>query len=358
MKIENLIRENIKSLKPYSSARSKNLNGILLDANENGYSDNVYQEFNFNRYPDPNQTDLRKVMAKYLSVSYENLLFGVGSDEIIDLLVRIFCEPGKDNVIINIPTYGMYKVVADINNIEIQNVSLTENFQLDIIQIKKSINQNTKMIFICSPNNPTGNLIKSVDILNLAESANCMIVVDEAYIEFDESNSLLTKSKLTENVIVTRTFSKAWGLAGLRCGYCYADKTVIEYLLRIKAPYNLNSFTMNIIQKTVENFASKNEIVNKIITQKNILKNVLNELKFVLKIYESNTNFLLIKTDNSSQLLEFLSNEKIIIRDRSNETGLENCVRISVGNEEENSLLISKLRKYNEKYFSVRQSFH
>lgn len=351
MNIENLIRENIKKLKAYSSARGNNLQGILLDANENGFGSTIDSSEKLNRYPDPNQIQIRSQLADYLNVSYENLILGVGSDEILDLIVRIFCNPGIDNVIINEPTYGMYKVICDINDIEVNSVKLNNEYQLDLQKIYEKVNENTKLIFICSPNNPTGNLINKKDIIELAKNVNAIIVVDEAYIDFEDES--LINNNILDNIIITRTFSKAWGLAGVRCGYCYADKKIIETLLKVKAPYNLSSLTIETISEALSKSDKKDQLVNLILSEKEKIISFLNKCKFVKKIFATSTNYILIRVFDSTKLLKYLKKQNIIIRDRSNQISLENCVRISIGNSEENNLLIAKMREYDEKNISV-----
>ncbi|KAB2843734.1 MAG: aminotransferase class I/II-fold pyridoxal phosphate-dependent enzyme, partial [Melioribacteraceae bacterium] len=244
MEIKNLVRKNILSLKPYTSARSSHLSGVLLDANENGIGSVIHDTYSLqlNRYPDPSQNEIREKLGNYLNIKKENLCFGVGSDEIIDLLIRIFCEPRIDKVMILQPTYGMYKVACAINNVETINVDLNESFQIDFGNVKEKFSNEIKIIFLCSPNNPTGNLIDQNDILKLAETYNAIIAVDEAYIDFSEENSLVKKITNYKNIVVMRTFSKAWGLAGIRCGYCIADEFIINLFMNVKATYNVNKF--------------------------------------------------------------------------------------------------------------------
>lgn len=348
MEINSLVRENIKKLKPYTSARQGYLSGILLDANENSFGSVVESDLQLNRYPDPNQNILRDKLSDYLKIKKENLFVGVGSDEIIDLLVRIFCEPKIDNVIITEPTYGMYKVACDISNVETKTVPLNNEFQLEINSIKNSVDENTKLVFCCSPNNPTGNLLYKKDILETAKSINGLLIVDEAYVDFMESGSSIDLINERNNIIVMRTFSKAWGLAGIRAGYCIADKSIIDYLFKIKSPYNLNKMTSDIILSALDNIEKKNYFIEQINQQKELLINQLKKNKYVDKIFPSDANFVLVKFKNGKYLYDELVKKGIILRDRSGQLNLQNCIRITIGNEEENNILIKELERFNE----------
>lgn len=348
MEINSLVRENIKKLKPYTSARQGYLSGILLDANENSFGSVVESDLQLNRYPDPNQNILRDKLSNYLKIKKENLFVGVGSDEIIDLLVRIFCEPKIDNVIITEPTYGMYKVACDISNVEAKTVPLNNEFQLDINSIKNSVDENTKLVFCCSPNNPTGNLLDKKDILETAKSINGLLIVDEAYVDFIESGSSIDLINEQKNIIVMRTFSKAWGLAGIRAGYCIADKSIIDYLFKIKSPYNLNKITSDIILSALDNIEKKNYFIEQINQQKELLINQLKKNKYVEMIFPSDANFVLVKFKNGKYLYDELVKKGIILRDRSGQLNLQNCIRIAIGNEEENNILIKELERFNE----------
>ncbi|MFA8343300.1 MAG: histidinol-phosphate transaminase [Rhodothermaceae bacterium] len=348
--IKSLVRKNILELKSYTSARESVTTGILLDANENPYeqSENSFEKLN--RYPDPNQMRIRKLMAAEFDVKSGNILFGNGSDEILDLIVRAFCNPGNDNVLINEPTYGMYEVLSNINNVEIRKGSLDKNFQLDIAKIVAEADSNTKIVFICSPNNPTGNLIKRQDILRLAEKLDCLILVDEAYIEFCEKASLVKEIENFPNLIVTRTFSKARGLAGIRCGYCVASGEVINILQKIKPPYNVNSCTMKIVEENLL-LSQQDRNVKLIIKERNRIIEFLNKQKSILKVFPTDANFILLKIENSKRLFDYLFENQIIIRDRSNQKGLEDCLRISIGTYEENDLLMNTILEYEKKYY-------
>jgi histidinol-phosphate aminotransferase len=347
MNIKNLVRKNILNLKPYTSARDENLSGILLDANENsiGSTFNEIKELNLNRYPDPLQNDLRELVSDYLKISKENLFFGVGSDEIIDLLIRIFCEPRKDKIIIPEPTYGMYKVAADINNVPVISVLLNDDFQINDEEINKNFTLDIKIIFLCSPNNPTGNLLRKENVLNLCKKYNSIIIVDEAYIDFAEKFSLVNKVKNYSNLIVMRTFSKAWGLAGTRLGYCIANEEIIKILLKVKAPYNINSLTRYAIKQALKNKSLRNSYIKEILEEREKLREELLLLPGISKIFESDANFLLIKCANAKNVLIKLAERKIIIRDRSTQPKLEDCLRISVGTKEENRILLNALKE-------------
>ncbi|OGU45816.1 MAG: histidinol-phosphate transaminase, partial [Ignavibacteria bacterium GWB2_36_8] len=297
-----------------------------------------------NRYPDPNQNDLRDLISAYLDVSKENLFFGVGSDEIIDLLIRIFCEPGKDKILIPEPTYGMYKVTADINNVPAVRVLLNDDFQIDLKEINKNFTRDIKIIFLCSPNNPTGNLLRKDDVLGLCKKNNSIVIVDEAYIDFAESFSLINEVGNYPNLVVMRTFSKAWGLAGARLGYCVANEEIVKILFKVKAPYNINSLTRFAIGKALNNVKLKNSYVKTIIEERENLKKELLLLPGVSKVFDSDANFLLIKCTNAKTILKKLAERKIIIRDRSSQPKLEGCLRISVGTKEENKILLNALK--------------
>ncbi|MGA9293451.1 MAG: histidinol-phosphate transaminase [Ignavibacteriaceae bacterium] len=349
MDIKSLVRKNIINLKPYTSARDiyDSSEGILLDANENSFG-STFIEFNglkLNRYPDPHQKEIRKATSDYYSIPFENIFFGVGSDEVIDLLVRVFCNPGQDNAIIPEPTYGMYKVACDINNVEAKEVLLNDDFQIDLKAIAEKVNDHTKIIFLCSPNNPTGNVLDKNDILNLCSELNSIVVVDEAYIDFSIKDTIVDEIKNQKNLIVLRTFSKAWGLAGIRSGFCAADEEIINILFKVKAPYNINALSRYALIKAVENSSRKDAYVNSILKEKERLKNQLETLVIAKNVYNSNANFLLVKFENAKIVQDKLLGKGIIVRDRSTQPKLENCLRITIGNEEENDLLWEELIK-------------
>ena len=347
MNIKNLIRKNILDLKPYTSARDENLSGILLDANENSFGStfNEIKELNLNRYPDPHQNDLRELISDYLKVPKENLFFGVGSDEIIDLLIRIFCEPGKNKIMIPEPTYGMYKVAADINNIPVVSVLLNDDFQVDEEEINKNFTPDIKIIFLCSPNNPTGNLLKKEDVLKICKKYTSIIIIDEAYIDFAENFSLKNEVEIYPNLVVMRTFSKAWGLAGARLGYCIANEEIINILFKVKAPYNINSLTRYTVRQALKNKNLRGIYIKEILDEREKLKKELLLLHGVSKVFVSDANFLLIRCINSKTVLKKLDERNIVVRDRSTQPKLENCLRISVGTKEENKILINTFKE-------------
>jgi histidinol-phosphate aminotransferase len=347
MKLDKLVRKNILSLKPYSSARDMYQDGVFLDANENSFGSAVESNVNdLNRYPDPHQKQLRKSLSEYLRIDETKLFFGVGSDEIIDLVIRIFCEPEKSNVIIPQPTYGMYKVACDINNIKAKNSKLDSNFDIDVRAIINLTDEDTKIIFLCSPNNPTGNLLDNGKIKSLAQAFNGIIFIDEAYTEFSENKTVINESAGFKNVILSRTFSKAWGLAGVRCGYCVADEFIINLLFKVKPPYTINRLTESLIIKVLKNSERMNEFVSKIVLEKERLISELNLFDFVINIYPSDSNFILVKMKNAEDVFNYLNQKGIRVRMRKDDERLKECLRITVGNREENELLIKTFKEF------------
>lgn len=346
MNVEKLVRKNILKLKPYTSARDKFQDGVFLDANENSFGSVIESEIeNLNRYPDPHQKQLRQSLAKFLHIGEEKLFFGVGSDETIDLAIRIFCEPGKSNVIIPQPTYGMYQVACDINDVKVKSVALDEYFDIDVEAVMKLIDANTRMIFLCSPNNPTGNLLSINRIKYLAENSNLIIFIDEAYIDFDEDGSFIKYISDFKNVVISRTFSKAWGLAGVRCGYCIADEFIINLLFKVKAPYTINKLTANAILNALSRSDIKLNLVSRISAEREKLISELSEINFVETIYPSSANFLLAKMKNASEVFNYLNQKGIRVRMRSDDQRIKDCLRITVGTFEENYLLIKALKE-------------
>lgn len=344
--IHSLVRENIAKLKPYSSAKSEfkdfKQDLIFLDANENPY------ENGWNRYPDPDQADLKKVLVNIKGIPKENMLLGNGSDEILDMIFRVFCEPKKDNILINTPTFGMYKVLAEVNDVAYKTVLLTNDFQLDIDSIIENIDQNTKLLIICSPNNPTGNLIKKEDILDLLNRLkNVITVIDEAYIDFSEADSWLNEVNNFNNLIVTQTLSKAYGMAGLRLGICYAQTEIIDVLKKIKMPYNVNVLSQIKAINELKNIENLKQQLNQIAKSKELLKDELMHIAFVEKIYPSDTNFLMVKVDDANKRYKQLIQNQIVVRNRTNEPLCENCLRFTIGTESENEKLINVLKKLN-----------
>lgn len=345
--IEKLVRKNILNLKPYISARDSFLEGILMDANENSLGSVIKDEHNLqlNRYPDPAQKKLREKLADYLNVNTTNLFFGVGSDEIIDLLIRIFCEPKKDSVIIPEPTYGMYKVACDVNDVKTISIPLNRNFQIDVIKTLSVVKQNTKMIFLCSPNNPTGNLLSKKSVVKILKQFNGIVVIDEAYIDFKEDKSFISLIDKYPNLVITKTFSKAWGLAGIRCGYSIASEFITNLLFKVKAPYNLNKLTANAILLALSNVKKKNKFVEKLNSEREKLISELKQIKEIEKILPTDANFITFKIKNADEVFAKLANEGVIIRNRSNQLNLENCLRVTVGTPSENEKFITMLKE-------------
>lgn len=344
--IEKLVRKNILSLKPYTSARDSFLEGILLDANENSLGSVIKDEHNLqlNRYPDPAQNKMREKLSEYLNVSTKNLFFGVGSDEIIDLLIRIFCEPKKDSVLIPEPTYGMYKVACDINDVKTISIPLNNNFDVDVKITLSAVQKNTKIIFLCSPNNPTANLLSKKNVIQILSNFNGIVVIDEAYIDFNGSQSFISELNKYKNLVIIRTFSKAWGLAGIRCGYSIADEFITNLLFKIKAPYNLNKLTAYAILEALSKVKKKNIFVNKLISEKDKIIFELKNIKQVKKVFTSDANFVLFKIKNATEVYNKLAQKGVIIRNRSSQLNLEDCLRISIGTPSENRKFINTLK--------------
>lgn len=346
MMIAELIRENIKKLKPYTCARDLYSKGILLDANENSMGSSIedFGSLNLNRYPDPHQQDLKTLVAKHLSFSDKNLFFGVGSDEIIDLVVRIFCEPQKDTAIIVEPTYGMYQVACDINNASTKQACLNESFDIDIENIAKVFDETVKIIFLCSPNNPTGNLLSRESVLEVCRRFNCIVFVDEAYIDFSaEGTSVAYDVNEFPNLVVSRTFSKAWGLAAIRLGYCVADEEIINYLFKVKAPYNINILSRYALEKAISNVERKNKFVSVLISERGRVSSALKNIPGITKVYSSDANYILFQCNNAKAVQQELAELGVVIRDRSNQVMLKDCLRVSVGTMEENNIFLEQL---------------
>lgn len=342
MNIQDLIRPTIKALKPYSSARDEfqgvPADMVFLDANENPFENGV------NRYPDPHQNRLKSILSKIKNISTQNILLGNGSDEVLDLIFRMFCEPNKDNVIILPPTYGMYEVLANLNAIETIKVPLSEAFQPKVDEILNATNSNSKLLFLCSPNNPTGNSFSANSIETLLKSFNGIVVIDEAYIDFSNEESWIIRLEEFPNLIVTQTLSKAYGMAGIRLGICYASTEIISVLNAIKPPYNVNELTQ---QKAIENLKkdlAKNQIAD-IIKERSVLIDELKTMDFVFKIYPSDANFILIKVDDANKRYDQLIKKGIVIRNRTTQYGCENCLRITVGTASENKKLITEFQE-------------
>lgn len=342
--INNLIRENVKLMKPYSSARDEfedfdTADMIFLDANENPFQNGV------NRYPDPQQSNLKSVLATQNKVSKKQILLGNGSDEVLDLIFRAFCEPKVDNVITLPPTYGMYGVLANLNNIENREVLLSSDFQPKVEQILEVVDACSKILFLCSPNNPSGNSFSDDAVVKLLENFKGLVVIDEAYIDFSEKESWLNRLSDYPNLIITQTLSKAYGLAGIRLGICYASEKIIAVLNKIKPPYNVNELTQKrALERLSEPEKIKGEITS-IMNQRVKLLEVLVDVKFVEKIYPTEANFILVKVDDANKRYDELIAKGIVIRNRTTQPLCENTLRLTIGTEEENKKLIEVLKQ-------------
>jgi len=336
--INKLVRPNLIKMKPYSSARDEFKQGdskmVFLDANENPFETGV------NRYPDPQQRELKEQLGEIKGIPTENILLGNGSDEVLDLIFRAFCEPGKDNIITLPPTYGMYQVLAEINNIDNREVLLTDNFQPNVPKIFNKVDDNTKLIFLCSPNNPTGNSFSEEKILEILNNFNGLVVIDEAYIDFSESESWIKKLEKYPNLVITQTLSKAYGMAGIRLGICYASAEIIQILNKIKPPYNVNELTQKrALERVIDVVSVKKEIADILMERNKLLKELL-EVGYVEKIFNSDANFILIKVDNSKLRYDQLLKKGIVIRNRTTQPLCENTLRLTVGTAEENQKLM------------------
>jgi histidinol-phosphate aminotransferase len=339
--INALVRRNVLNMKPYSSARD-DFHGeaeIFLDANENPYPSP------YNRYPDPLQWRVKEKLAALKGVSPTQIFLGNGSDEPIDLIIRAFCEPHQDSVMITEPTYGMYKVCAEVNAVNVQPVLLTPEFDLDLEAIPNTFDATTKVIFLCSPNNPSGNLLSHDRILEVLKRFYGLVVIDEAYIDFAKSNSFIRELKKYPNLVVLQTFSKAWGLAGLRLGMCFASNEIISILNKIKYPYNVNIRTQELALDALENAYRKDIWVDEILKEKDTLAAELNSLALVDKIFPSDANFVLVRVKDAQSVYQYLMDRGIIVRDRSRVNLCYNCLRITVGTPEENKKLIEALKQ-------------
>jgi len=340
MNLNNLIRKNIKAMKPYSSARDefKDLKAdmVFLDANENPF------ETTLNRYPDPKQTALKELISKQKELPINQVLLGNGSDEVLDLIVRAFCEPNQDSILTLLPTYGMYSVLAQLNSIENIEVSLSKDFNINVDQVLKQVKPSTKLLFICSPNNPSGNIMDVNAVTRLLKAFDGLVVIDEAYIDFTTIESWMQHLNTFPNLIVTQTLSKAYGLAGIRLGTCYASKEIIAVLNKIKPPYNINSLTQQAAIEALQNNEVSDQ-VSSILREREKLANALASCFFVKKIYPSDANFILIKVDDANKRYDELLRHGIVIRNRTTQLGCENCLRISLGTPAENKQLLTLL---------------
>ena len=341
--LQKLVRSHIADLQPYSSARDEfdayDGDVVYLDANENPFDNGV------NRYPDPQQRKLKEVIARGRGVAANQLLLGNGSDEVLDLIFRAFCTPNKDNVIVMPPTYGMYKVLANINCISLDEAPLNNDFQLVTKDILNQISSQTKAIFLCSPNNPSGNSFRREDILTLLQSFTGLVVVDEAYIDFSTEKSLTAELPSYPNLIITQTLSKAYGLAGIRLGICIASEEIINILNKIKSPYNINSLTQERAISALEDWDTTQRQITQLIAERTSLFAQLEKISFVEKVYPSDANFLLVRVDDANKRYAQLIQNNIVVRNRSKQVGCENCLRFSVGTPQENQILIETLNR-------------
>ncbi|GGH68045.1 histidinol-phosphate aminotransferase [Filimonas zeae] len=345
--LDKLIRNNIKGLSPYSSARDE-FSGeakVFLDANENSLGSPLNKWYN--RYPDPHQVKLKAAISQVKAVNTDRIFLGNGSDECIDLLYRCFCQPGKDNVIICPPTYGMYQVSAEINDVAIKKATLLDNYQLDLVHLENLVDENTKIIWLCSPNNPTGNCLNREDIEMVLNNFNGLVVVDEAYINFARQRSWVQELQEYPNLVVLQTFSKAWGLAGLRLGMAFASPEIVEVMDRVKPPYNINQVTQELALQALEEVGQVNDMIRLLVDMRDALAEVLVQLPNVEKVYPSDANFLLVKMKDARGIYNKLLEQGIVVRDRSNVKLCEDCLRITIGTEQENTTLVDALNNLN-----------
>lgn len=341
--LNKLLRNNIRQLVPYSSARDefKGSAQIFLDANENSFGSPLPTAYN--RYPDPMQWKLKYKLADIKGVPPQHIFLGNGSDEVIDVLYRALCNPGVDNVILCPPTYGMYEVSAHINDVVIRNVSLTEDFQLDMPALQQAIDEHTKLIFVCSPNNPTGNSINREDIEMLLNNFDGILVVDEAYINFARQKTFIQELTEYPNLVVMQTLSKAWGLAALRVGMAFAGEDIINVMNKIKPPYNISQAAQELALQALDNVTQVNEWIRETVIERDKLSSALRQLPLVTKVYPSDANFILARTTDAKGIYQYLVGQGIVVRDRSKVELCAGCLRITVGTPEENETLINAL---------------
>jgi histidinol-phosphate aminotransferase len=341
MDLDKLIRENIKTLKPYSSARDE-FSGealVYLDANENPFNKP------YNRYPDPLQRKLKVKVSELKQVSVDRIFLGNGSDEPIDLLIRAFCEPGVDNILTFDPTYGMYEVASNINNVEIRKVMLSHDFDPDPEKLLEATDKNSKLIFLCSPNNPTAKSIRRESIIKIVKNFGGLVILDEAYIDFIPESSLLPELGNYPNLVILQTLSKAWGMAGIRLGMAFASPDIIKILNKIKYPYNINILAQKKVLKLLENTAKKDEWVKQILDEKERLVGEIKILPFVKTVFPSDANFFLVRMDNAKAVFEYLIGKKVVVRNRSKVRLCEGCLRITVGTKKEDYILLKTLNE-------------
>ncbi|MBL0134052.1 MAG: histidinol-phosphate transaminase [Chitinophagaceae bacterium] len=344
--LNELLRENIKKLVPYSSARDefKGEASVFLDANENSFGSPLTKWYN--RYPDPLQWKVKEKLEMIKSVPANQIFLGNGSDECIDILIRAFCEPGVDNVLICPPTYGMYQVSADINDVEVKKVPLTDDFQLDLPAIEAGIDDNTKIIFLCSPNNPTGNSLAKEDIEALLNNYFGLVVIDEAYINFSRYRSFTQELKDYPQLVILQTLSKAWGLAALRVGMAFSSEEIIAVMNKIKPPYNINQASQELVLQALEEVGQVNDMIRIIVEERELLKTSLEALPVVKHIYPSDANFILVRVTDAKALYQELLTKGIVVRDRSSVILCEGCLRITIGTPAENKKLLEAIKNW------------
>lgn len=341
MELQQLVRKNILNLKAYSSARSefKGEASVFLDANENPLNSP------YNRYPDPLQWKLKEKISRLKHIGAEKIFLGNGSDEPIDIVIRVFCEPAVDNIVAIDPTYGMYKVCADINNVEYRQVLLNEDYSFDADRLLAATDAHTKLIFLCSPNNPTGNLLDKQEIDKVLNTFKGIVILDEAYIDFSAKDSYLPQLDKYSNLVILQTLSKAWGLAAIRLGMAFASPEIITYFNKVKYPYNINQLTQEFVYNEIDNETEKDRWVDLLLAQRDYLNSELAKLPYVEKVYPTDANFILVKVTDANGIYKKLVDKGIIVRNRHTVTLCANCLRITVGTEEENKVLINNLLK-------------
>ena len=341
--LNKLVRENIKDMVPYSSARDE-FHGeakVFIDANENSLGSPLLKWYN--RYPDPHQQKLKQKISAIKGIAPEHIFLGNGSDEAIDILFRAFCEPGRDNVIVCPPTYGMYEVSARINNVAVKKVQMTPDFQLDLEELEETIDPNTKIIWLCSPNNPSGNALHREDIEMVLNNFDGIVVIDEAYINFSRQRSFIPDLIDYPNLVILQTLSKAWGLAALRVGMAFASAGIIDVMNKIKPPYNINEPSQELVSQALDEVEQVNEMIKIIVSERNRLAAALKQIPIVEEVFPSDANFLLVRIKEARKVYEYLLGKGIVVRDRSTTPGCADCLRITVGTPKENEILLSAL---------------
>ncbi len=354
--LQKLVRLNVRVLTPYSSARDefKGEASVFLDANENSLGSPLVKWYH--RYPDPLQWQVKEKLAAIKKVKPQQIFLGNGSDECIDLLYRAFCNPGKDNVVINPPTYGMYEVSANINDIELRKAPLLEDYQLNLAHIEQLVDDHTRIIWLCSPNNPTGNSLNLQDMEMVLNNFQGLVVVDEAYINFARQSSMLSMLDDYPNLVVMQTLSKAWGLAGLRLGMMFASEDIINIINKIKPPYNIGQHTQELVLQALEEVGQVNDMIRALVDMREALAGVLEQMAIVKKVYPSDANFLLVQVDNARDVYAYLLTRGIVVRDRSRVVLCEGCLRITIGTEQENTRLVDALADYMEQTLSAEET--